>query len=101
MSDIKISKTVPQKDKKHAELTIEGELTLQNARELKNLIQKEIVGLDSVNIKATNISQADITFIQILRSLKKHLEENGKNITTLIEYPYDVKVLLNNAGFET
>ena len=101
MSNIKVSKNVPKNmDKKHVELTLEGELTLQNAKELKKSIQKNIAGHDSVNIKADNITQADVTFIQILKSLERHLNNKGKKITTNIEYPYDVKTLLVNAGFE-
>ncbi len=87
-------------DEKHVELTLEGELTLQNAKELKKSIQKNIAGYESVNIKADNITQADITFIQILKSLERHLTDKGKKITTNIKYPYDVKTLLANAGIE-
>ena len=100
MSDIKVSKKVPVKDKKHAVLTIEGELTLQNAGELKKKIQKNIAGLNSVKLKAVNIDQADIAFIQIIEALKKQFNENEKKLEIEVDYPYDVKTLFINAGFE-
>ncbi len=100
MNNIKVTKNVPEKNKNHAEITIEGELILQNAGELKKLIQKNISGLDSAKIIIKNVDQTDITFIQIIEALKKQFKSHGQKLTIETEYPYDVKNLLTNAGFE-
>ncbi|MFW5792713.1 MAG: hypothetical protein ACOCWC_00415 [Bacteroidota bacterium] len=98
MDNFKISKNIPANmNNNHVELHLEGELSLQNTESLKKAIAKNIKGFDTVKITANNISQTDITFVQIIESLKKQYKEK---ISFKIEYPYDIKTLMQNAGFE-
>ncbi len=100
MSNIKISKKSSEKSgKKHLELTIKGDLVLQNINEIKKELKKTLKNYDYVNIKGKNIERADITFVQIIESLKKQMNKKEEILTTDIEYSYDLKTLFLNAGF--
>lgn len=97
MENFKISKESSNDNgKKSIDIIIEGDLSLQNSKKLKTQIEKEIKAANTVNLIAKNITQADITFVQIIESLKKQLKDK---ISIEVEYPYDIKTLMHNAGF--
>ncbi len=83
---------------KKARMTFSGYLTLQNAREIRSVLQNHTGDYKSVELMAKDVSGIDVSFLQILESFRKTLEEQGKNIKIFFDLPYDLKNLLANAG---
>ena len=85
-------------DSKALEFIIENEATIRNEEEFYNLFNSQINNSDNFLIKLKNIKNIDLSFIQLLLSIRKTLNNLNKELTFEIEIiPASLKIL-NNAG---
>lgn len=77
---------------------IEGSLTIQNAAQFLEKIMDTLCNYDIIDIVVRNVQDIDLTFIQLIVSMKKFNEE--KNIKIMYELCNDHKKLLRNCGFD-
>jgi len=82
------------------EMIVSGELIINHS----DLIKEEMIGLldysKNLNIRVTNPSSIDITFIQILLAIKKAYKSNGLNLSIQGTFNEEVFNLVTNAGFK-
>lgn len=83
---------------KKIKLIFTGYLTLQNAREIKNVLENQMDDFNNVELTAKEVTGLDVSFLQIIESYRKTHQAEGKNIKILMDLPYDLKTLLANAG---
>ncbi len=83
---------------KKMKITFSGYLTLQNAKEIKSTLQCQQAEVKDVEIMAKDVSGIDVSFLQIVESYRKSIQDEGKNLRIMMDLPYDLKTLLANAG---
>lgn len=81
-------------------MTFGGHLTLQNATQIKSSLQSQQANHENFQLIARDVSGLDVSFLQIIESYRRTLEEEGKKVSIVLDIPYDIKVLLANAGIE-
>ncbi len=79
-------------------LVFTGNLTLQNAEEIKNTLEGQKGDFNHVELTAREVSGIDVSFLQILESYCNTHQAKGRNVRILMDLPYDLKTLLANAG---
>lgn len=77
---------------------IEGSLTIQYATQFSEKTKDTLCNYDIIDIVVRNVLDIDLTFIQLIVSMKKNSGE--KNIKIINELSNDHKILLRNCGFE-
>ncbi len=89
-----------KKDKDQTNILFAGELIINHISKIKDEISEIIEFNHNLSVKITNPSSLDITFIQLICSLKKSFE--SKDFTVAIEATLneDVYSLVNNSGFK-
>ena len=75
--------------KKEKNITLEGDLSLKNIKQIKSKLQKETNTKDKLNIYIKNTENIDITIIQLLISITNE----HKNITIDSDIPDAVKAV--------
>jgi hypothetical protein len=85
---------------KKIKLVFTGYLTLQNAKEIKSVLQNQSGDFMSVELMAKEVAGIDVSFLQIVESYRKANHEGGKKVKILMDLPYDLKTMLANAGIE-
>ncbi len=83
---------------KKIRMIFSGYLTLQNAAEIKAILQPINGEFANLELWARDVSGIDVSFLQILESYRKTHEADGKKVKILMDLPYDLKTLLANAG---
>ncbi len=87
-------------DENSQKLIVSGELIINHA----NIIKKEMIELldysKNLNIKVTNPSSIDITFIQIVIAIKRTFVKNKLNFDVEGTFSEEVFNLVTNAGFK-
>lgn len=77
---------------------IDSELTINNIDSVKNEFDNYINQYHNFELNLYNIENIDISAYQLIYSLKKHLENNGKKITVNAEISDSPKKLLLQSG---
>ena len=80
-------------------LIVTGELIINHIDNLKDQLIKAIDLSKNLNIKVTNPSSMDITFVQVLLALQASYKNNGLNIDIEGTLNEEVFALIANAGF--
>lgn len=80
-------------------ITVEGDLALQNSAELKEKLWQTLKSNDIIHLQAKNVTDIDITFLQLVYSLRKTAATMNKTITLDIELPQKVFDLIERLGF--
>jgi len=62
-------------------LTLNGELTIQRAGEIKEILQKSIKSADKLEIRLENVADIDLSCLQLLCSAHRTALNLEKNIT--------------------
>lgn len=78
---------------------IEGSLTIQYAGRFLEKTKGTLCNYDIIDIVVKNVQDIDLTFIQLIISMKKFNEK--KDIKIAYELNNDHKKLLKNCGFES
>ena len=78
-----------------------GELTISNTRDFRDLIIQKIKNKKGLSITTSNVDGLDLSFYQLLLSLKKTLKEQNKPFNLKLSLPAEEEELLRQAGFDT
>ncbi len=89
----------PSKKKGESKVSIilENELTIFSIESMKDKIIESVMKYDQIEFALKNVNNIDITFIQLLYSIKKTAEELNKKVSFDVELSDDIKSLLNHS----
>ncbi len=90
-----------KQDKDLAHVIFAGELIINHILKIKEEISNVLEINHNLSIKVTNPSSIDITFIQLICSLKKSYESKGYNVDIEATLNEEIYSLVNNSGFKT
>jgi len=91
---------VGSKSEKKARMTIERELTIYTALEIKEYFMQAIEDYDQLKIQIKDVENLDLSFIQLIESLRKTAEEYEKKIEISAELSDGTRSLVENSGFD-
>ncbi len=86
-------------DGRQATITIEKEISLNNADYLKASLEKILNAVDTLYIKLSNIELMDIAAIQLLHAFMEKAKTDHKKISYEISCSDSMSQLLLKAGF--
>ena len=96
----KIKKVHIKPSKKKGEnkvnIVLGDELTIYTIEEIKDDIINAIKKYDEIEINGANTKNIDLTFIQLIKSIQKTSEEQGKVLTLNIDLNEESKTLFDN-----
>lgn len=79
--------------KRHDEqVTLQGELVYKNIDDIKKALNKHVAELTTINV--ANVSNIDISFIQLLYALRKQ----NNNVTVLGSLSENIELILKNCS---
>ncbi len=84
----------------HTTVKLGGSLTLPNAGNIKKALDQAIKSSSSISVETVDVEDADLSFCQIVISLKEYCKKHSINLVTKIELPSDVKSLLSKADLK-
>jgi anti-anti-sigma regulatory factor len=87
-------------DNDTVKLTFSGDLIINYIDAIKEEVEKSINYSKNLHIQLSNPTSVDITFVQIIFSLKKTFKNKGKSIQIKAELSDEISLLISNAGFK-
>jgi len=94
-----IFKPSRRKTQKRILIHLEGELTIKNAEIINNNIKKVFEDFDNVELILNNITEIDVTFIQMYHSIKSFYLPLNKILSMNAEWSKEDKKILATCGF--
>ncbi|HKL38524.1 MAG TPA: STAS domain-containing protein [Bacteroidales bacterium] len=88
-----------QKENK-ARMVVEKELTIYTVLEIKENFLDAINQYNELDVQIKNVENIDLSFIQLIESLRKTAEEYDKKISISAELVDETQTLVDNAGFD-
>lgn len=87
--------------KNNGELAIvfSGQLTISSVKKMTESLKANIDHPQKVLISTKDVENLDLTFIQLIQSIKNSGKKNGYEVALSIKLPEDLSALLVNAGF--
>jgi anti-anti-sigma factor len=82
-------------------ISLEGELTLNNATAIRNQLIEALGKCDSLQLKLNQVTSIDLSGIQLLHSLNKTCQYSGKNLAIEISLDRELELLIARTGFES
>lgn len=82
-------------------ITFSNELTVNNVEDLTDELRSSLGEYDETTIKINNISNIDLAGLQLILSLKKHIEESNRKVNLDFDLTEDSAQIINNAGFKS
>lgn len=82
-----------------AVITVGAEATIVNAAELKEGILSGLKECDAVRVDVTSVSEADMSFLQIICALHRSAIVSGKKVTVYGYRSGNISELAETAGF--
>ncbi|QWR76635.1 STAS domain-containing protein [Candidatus Magnetomonas plexicatena] len=83
---------------KAGELALEGDLTLQNIKEVKDALLKAINKANAITLNLEGATDVDFSFLQLVRAAQKSCEIREKTLT-LENVPSRYQDLSEQSGF--
>lgn len=80
-------------------LVFSGQLTINYIQKIKESVGKQIDLSRGINVHVDNPDNLDITFLQLIQSLKITAELNKLPFTVSANLPEELESLVANAGF--
>jgi anti-anti-sigma factor len=96
ISDIKISKSGKSNT---CTISLEGELTVNNVTAIRKELLQALEKCDRLQLRIYNVTTLDLSWIQLLHSLKKTCEDLGKSTAIEMLLNPDAELLLARTGF--
>lgn len=96
---VKINPIGKKADKK-ARMTIEKELTIYTVLEIKEQFMLALKEFNELSVHIQKVENIDLSFIQLIESLRKTAEEYDKKINISAELTDETHNLVENAGFD-
>ena len=94
-----IFKPSRRKTQKRILIHLEGELTIKNAEIINNNIKKVFEDFDNVELILNNITEIDVTFIQMHHTIKSFYLPLNKILSMNAEWSKEDKKILATCGF--
>ena len=90
---------IPSKGKESNGVTInmENELTIFSIESLKDHIIEAVKKYNNIHVNMKNVKNMDLTFIQLLYSMKNYALSQNKKFIINAELSGDMKTLFNNS----
>ncbi len=87
--------------KNNGELAIvfSGQLTISSVKKMTESLKANIDHPEKVLISVKDVENLDLTFIQLIQSIKNCGRKNGYEVAVSMKLPEDLSSLLVNAGF--
>lgn len=82
------------------EIEISGDLIINHIEKIKVELDSVIDFSKDLVLKLDNPSSLDITFIQLVLSLKRSFQKNEKKLTFMGSFNDEISGLLTNAGLQ-
>ena len=89
-----------KKAENKARMTIKKELTIYTVLEIKEHFMEALNEFEEIEIQIKNVENLDLSFIQLIESLRKTAEEYDKQISISAELSDETHTLVYNAGFD-
>lgn len=89
-----------KKKEKKARMIIEKELTIYTALEIKEYFLEALENYNELKIQIKNVENLDLSFIQLIESLRKTAEEYSKKIEISAELTDGTRSMVENSGFD-
>ncbi|WP_075603320.1 STAS domain-containing protein [Saccharicrinis aurantiacus] len=80
-------------------IAVSGDLIINHIEKIKEVFDSSIDFSKNLIIDLNGINSIDITFIQLIISLKKSFQSSDNQIVFKNNFNDEVKILLQNAGF--
>ncbi|MFO8001100.1 MAG: hypothetical protein R6U46_07645 [Marinilabilia sp.] len=81
------------------QLTFSGQLTITHIQKIKDGVGENIDFSKNISVYVDNPENLDITFLQLLQSLKTTAEVNQKQFSVTATLPNELESLVSNSGF--
>jgi len=94
-----IFKPSRRKTQKRILIHLEGELTIKNAEIINNNIKKVFEDFDNVELILNNITEIDVTFMQMYHTIKSFYLPLNKILSMNAEWSKEDKKILATCGF--
>lgn len=91
---------IANENEQKATVILNGELTVQNILEIKNMISGAFQNYNTIVIDQTGAVQYDLSYIQLLISLKKSASVQGKIFQLLCNDKPEFKNSVLDAGYD-
>ncbi len=88
-----------RKTQKKILITIEGNLTISNVELLHKQVDQVFASFDHVDITLTNVTEIDLTVIQLFHTIRVNYYPQNKFIYINAEFSKEDRKLLNLCGF--
>ncbi|MFW6327389.1 MAG: hypothetical protein ACOC2F_03675, partial [Bacteroidota bacterium] len=76
-----------------------GQLTINYIHKIKESVNSQIDFSRSISVVVDNPDNLDITFLQLLQSLKVTAELNKRQFSVAAKLPNELESLVSNSGF--
>lgn len=76
-----------------------GQLTINYIQKIKESVSEQVDFSQDITVNVDNPDNLDITFLQLLQSLKTTAELNKKQLSISSTLPSELESLVSNAGF--
>lgn len=88
------------KEKKNGELSLRGELTIDNAVQLKQFLAEKLASFETMSVSISKVSSIDLAAIQLLYGFQQEAIRQKKTVSFEFNLSEDDRILLQRSGFE-
>ncbi|MCU4155169.1 STAS domain-containing protein [Carboxylicivirga sp. A043] len=81
-------------------LRFSGQLIINHIEKIAEAVKSRLKTDKDLQIEIDNPESVDVTFIQLVLSLKATLKANGKTTTIISELKPELQTLVKNSGFQ-
>jgi hypothetical protein len=81
------------------EMVFSGQLTINCIQKIKDCVSDQIDFSKDISVRVDNPDNLDITFLQLLQSIKTTAELNRRQFLVTTTLPNELESLISNSGF--
>jgi len=86
-----------KKNDKKIKIVFRNELTIFSIEGMKDEVNKALKNYEEINIEVKEVVNLDLSFVQLLHSLKLTAAESKKKLSLKVNISDDLKTLLDNS----
>ena len=86
-----------KKGENRVSIILENELTIYSVEKIRNKIIESVLKYDEINFQLKNITNMDLTFIQLFHSIKVSSDKMKKKVSFSVDLSEDIKSLFINS----
>jgi asparagine synthetase A len=80
-------------------IVFSGQLTINYIKKIKDCVNDQIDFSRDISVNVDNPDNLDITFLQLLQSIKTTAELNKRQFMVTTTLPNELEILVSNSGF--